>query len=215
MTHLKRQKTPRKWPVTKKGTKYVVRTPEMNKGLPALIILRDMLKVVQNRKELKKSINAKHVLVNWKPIIDVRKSVLLLDVITLVPSKKNYRLGLSKTGKFEIVEIPEKESVIKISKIVNKKILKGKKTQLNLSDGRNILSEIKCDVDDSVLIDLKNRKIEKCIPLREGTKAIIFEGKHSGKSGVIKKIAKEKKIAELDVDGKKTNVLIKQFMAVE
>ena len=115
----------------------------------------------------------------------------------------------------------------KISKIINKKTLKGKKTQLNLSDGRNFLSEIKCKVNDSVLVNLKDRKIENCLELKENSKAIVFEGKHAGKKGVIKKIKEEKKIAELEIDTPKgipqghdaskklINVLIKQFMVVE
>ena len=56
---------------------------------------------------------------------------------------------------------------------------------------------------------------------------MIFDGKHSGKEGIIKSIKQEKKIAEVEVDTLKStsdgfgtskkivNVLIKQFMVVE
>ena len=52
--HLKRQNTPKSWPIHRKGTKYIVR-PQFNprKGVPILILLRDMLKVAKNRKEVK------------------------------------------------------------------------------------------------------------------------------------------------------------------
>src|SRR3989344_1623606 len=107
MSYLKRQKAPTKWPIRKKGTAYVVRTYNLNRGIPALVILRDMMGIVENRKELKKAMNDENVLINEKPLIDEKKSILLYDVITFKPSKKYYRLDLSKKGKFEIVEIKE------------------------------------------------------------------------------------------------------------
>ena len=98
---------------------------------------------------------------------------------------------------------------------MDKKILKGKKVQLNLRGGGNYLSNLKCDIGDSVIVDLKNKKIMKNIPLKEKSKVIIVEGKHSGKEGVIDKIKKERKMAKISTNGKEINVLIKQIMAIE
>jgi len=214
--HLKRQKVAKSWPIYRKGTKYVVRPRvDIKKGIPVLIVLRDMLKIVQNRKEAKRAIHMKHVLLNNKPVTDERTSILLFDVLTLIPLKKSYRIGLSGNKKIEVNEIKEKESNNKIAKIIDKKILKGKKTQLNLSDGKNFLSNIQCNINDSVLINFKEKKIEKCIPLKENSEAFVFAGKHAGEKGVVKKINIGKKMAELNVNGKPINVLIKQIMAVK
>ena len=214
--HLKRQKVAKSWPIYRKGTKYVVRPKsDIKKAVPVLIVLRDMLKIVQNRKEAKRAIHMKYVLLNNKPVIDERTSVLLFDVLTLTPLKKSYRIGLSGNQKIEINEIKEKESNNKIAKIVDKKMLKGKRMQLNLSDGKNFLSNIQCNINDSVLINFKEKKIEKCIPLKENSEAFVFAGKHAGEKGILKKINIEKKMAELNVHGKPINVLIKQIMAVK
>lgn len=214
--HLKRQKVPKSWPIYRKGTKYVVRPRvDIKKGIPVLIVLRDMLKIVQNRKEAKRAIHMKYVLLNNKPVTDERTSILLFDVLTLIPLKKSYRIGLSNNKKIEINEIKEKESNNKIAKIMDKKILKGKRTQLNLSDGRNFLSNIQCNMNDSVLINFKEKKIEKCIPLKENSEVFVFAGKHTGKKGIVKKINIEKKMAELNVDRKPINVLMKQMLAVK
>lgn len=214
--HLKRQSVPKNWPVFRKGTKYVVRpTADIQKSIPLLIVLRDMLKVVQNRKEAKKAIHMKHILINNKNALDEKNSLYLFDTISIVPSKKHYRLDLTEKGKFELAEMSEKETNHKIAKIINKKMLRGKKTQLNLSDGRNFLSEAQCSVDDSVLINFKEKKIEKCIPLKEGTNAVVFAGKHAGKKGKLTKVDKKIKMAELKINGEFINVLIKQIMAVE
>ena len=214
--HLKRQKVPKSWPIPRKGSVYVVR-PKFNleKGLPILIILRDILKVTQNRREVKKVLHKKQILLNNNPVKNEKNNVLLFDVIKILPFKKSYRIELSENGKFKVNEISENEADKKIAKIINKKILKDRKTQLNLSDGRNFISDIKCKTNDSLLINLKNRKIEKHIPLKEKSNVIVFEGKHAGKKGRINKIDQDKKMVELDVDEKSFNVLIKQLMVVE
>ncbi|MFQ5531761.1 MAG: hypothetical protein ACE5ES_04055 [Candidatus Nanoarchaeia archaeon] len=214
--HLKRQKIPKSWPILRKGTTFIVR-PNFNikQGLPILVIIRDILKVAQNRKEVKKSIHLKHILLNNKPVINEKNSALLFDILTLVPSKKHYRIELTEKGKFILKEVTEKEINHKIAKITNKKILKNKKIQLNLNDGRNFLSAITCKVNDSVKINFKDKKVEKCLPLKEKEKVVVYAGKHRGEKGVINKINKEKKIAELSINKKSVNVLIKQLMVVE
>ena len=50
--HLKRQATPKNWPVPRKGTTFIV-TPN-SKGLPVLILLRDLLKIAKDRSEVKR-----------------------------------------------------------------------------------------------------------------------------------------------------------------
>jgi len=211
MTHLKRQKIPKNWPIHRKGTKYIV-TPNF-KGLPILIILRDILRLAKNRKEVKKALYSGHILLNEKIVKDEKNSALLFDIITNIPAKENYRIELSEKGKLKV----EKVSKIgkKIAKIMNKKTLKGKKIQLNLSDGRNVLSNIKCHVGDSVLINFKENKIERCLELKENCKVIITNGKHAGTQGMVKKLKLERKMASIISNEKDINVLIKQIMVIE
>ncbi len=214
MAYLKRQKVPKNWPIHRKGTTYVVRPGfSIGKGIPILIILRDILKVAANRREAKRIIHAKQVLLNNKPVMDDKHNVLLLDCISIVPSNKFYRMNLSDKGKFKLEEVKAEEAGRKVSKIVNKKTLKGKKTQLNLSDGRNFLSDLKCNVNDSVLINLLEKKLEKCIPLQEKAKVLVFEGKHAGEKGVIDKL--KDKTAEIKMEDRTVDILIKQLMVVE
>ena len=47
-----------------------------------------------------------------------------------------------KNEKLNIEEIKESEANTKVAKIIEKKMLKGKRIQINLSDGRNFLSNI-------------------------------------------------------------------------
>jgi small subunit ribosomal protein S4e len=215
--HLKRQEVPKSWPVYRKGTKYVVRpSSDLKFGVPLLVVLRDLLKIVQNRKEARRIIFLKQILLNNKIPRNEKNSVLLFDTISLIPLKNNYRMDLSEKGKFELKEIIEGELNKKAVKVVNKRVLRGKKVQLNLQDGRNILSDVKCGVNDSVLINFKEKKVEKCLPLKENSKAVVFVGKHSGKRGSINSVDHKKKIVELETkDKEKINVLLKQIIIIE
>lgn len=215
MAHLKRAHTPTLWPITRKGTTFVVRPRfSFEKGVPLLIFLRDMAGIVQNRKELKKAIHNKHVLVNHRPVRDERMGVMLFDVVTLVPSKTHLRLTLGENKKFALEEISEKESKEKITKVANRRLLKGKKTQLNLYDGQNILSEEKCKTHDSVLLDLEKRKVQKVLSLRKGASVIAIAGKHTGAKGKIDSLDEVHKMAAVDKGKEKVNVLIEQLMVV-
>lgn len=231
MVHLKRQNMPKNWPIVKKGNVFIARSLS-RKGIPLLIVLRDLLKIAQTRKEVKKAIQKKHLLINNKFFKDEKIGMTLFDTLSIIPSKTYYRLELSEIGKFELKQIKEEETNKKIVKVIDKRVLPGKKIQLNLSDGRNFLIDpkFKCRINDSVLINFKDKKIEKCLPLKENANAIVFAGKHSGKAGQIEKIIsklvsdaaiktiefkKERKMAILDSKKEKINVLIKQIMAIE
>ncbi|MCK9596913.1 hypothetical protein M0R19_07020 [Candidatus Pacearchaeota archaeon] len=216
MTHLKREASPKRWPTERKGTTYIVGANfNVKNGVPVLIVLRDMLKLVQNRKEAKSAIHSRNILLNEKIVKDEKNNMLFFDTLGIIPSKKYYRLELSDKGKFYLNEINEKDASTKISKIVNKKILNGKKTQLNLSDGRNFLSDMKCNMNDSVVVNLKTGKIERCLPLKEKSNIIVFAGKHAGSKGQIESINVEEKMAKIRTEGKEINILIKQLMVTE
>ena len=216
MSYLKRQEVPRGWPIPRKGTAYVVKPmSELSSSIPLLIVLRNLLNIAQNRREVKRSIHEKQILVNARKIKDDKAGLHLFDTLSITPLNKSYRVELSKTGKFEIREIKENESSHKIAKIADKRTLNGKKTQLNLSDGRNFLSDIKCNVNDSVLINLKEKKIEKCLPLKENSKALVISGKHAGETGMIKSIDNKKKMVRLESKDINVNVLIKQLIVIE
>ena len=75
---------------------------------------------------------------------------------------------------------------------------------------------MKCNTNDSVVISLKEKKVDECLPLKEKSLAIIFSGKHSGKQGMIDSLEKGSKMASVNLgkDGK-VNVLIKQIMVVQ
>lgn len=182
--HLKRSEMPKQWPIPRKGKSRYVAVPShaMTKSITILYILRDILKIARTRKEAKKILNNKDVKINNKIRIDDCFPVQVLDTISLEKTKKYYKLEIMNK-KFLLKEISEKEVEKKIIKIIGKKILKDKKTQMNLEDGTNILTKEKFNVGDSVILDTKKFKIQRIIPLKKGSKLEIVIGKHAGKKG--------------------------------
>lgn len=215
MAHLKRRSVPKKWPVPKKGNTFIVKpNSDSENGIPILIALREMLKLAQNRKEVKNALNSKNILINNKPEKDEKNTIHYLDTLSIVPEKKHYKLEINKFGKFEFEEIKENEINNKITKVIDKKILKGNKKQLNLLDGRNLISNIECKVNDSVIVNFKDKKIEKCLPMKEKSKVAIIVGKHIGKKGIIENLDYGRKIAKVNANGEEINVLIKQLLVI-
>jgi len=216
--HLKRQNIGGFWPVPKKGTKYLaVASHNQENSIPLVVVMRDLLKLVKNKKELKRALNEKQIKINNKEIREVNYPVSIFDVISLVNSKKNYKAVLSDKKKMVFNEISEKDAETRIYKIIGKKMLPKKIIQLNLMDGRNIISKEKADTGDSVLFNFKENKIVKIIPLEKGKKAFIIKGKHAGNEGKIDEIVSRggKSIAKISSHKERINVWIKNLVVIE
>lgn len=205
--HLKRQEIGKSWSIPRKGTKYVVvASHEKKNSVPILIVLRDMMKLGRNRKEIKRMLSEGMVSVNGRTVRDDKFALLPFDNLSI--NKNTYELGFSDKGKFKVNEASKEERILKV---LGKKVLKSKVIQLNLLYGKNILSNEKVKVGDSVLI--KDKKIAKVIPLETGREAAVFAGKHRGRKGEIKKL--EGGIALLSSNNEKINIPTKDLMAIK
>ena len=216
--HLKRHKIGKFWPVPRKGTKYLaVATHNKNDAIPLVVIIRDVLKLVKNKKELQRIINERKIQINHKEIRETNYPICLFDVINFPDIKKNYRAMLSTNKKMTFEEIPDEESKTKIFKVISKKTLSNKKMQLNLIHGKNIISNEKVETGDSVVLNLKDNKILKIIPMKEGGNVFVIKGKHAGHQGKIQEIMDRggKSIAKIISDEGKVNVWIKNIIVTE
>ena len=198
--HLKRIASPRTWVIDRKKNSFVVRphpgAHAFEYGLPLGLILRDVLKLAATMGEAKKVLHNKQILVDGKRRKDSRFIVGLFDVITLPEMKKHYRLFLDQRGKLIVNEISEKGANIKPCKIVGKTMLAKGKNQFNLHDGKNIISEQKAKVGDTLVLSLPELEIKQVLSLQP--KAIIFlqKGKHNGDVGTLKEIKGKEAVYE-------------------
>jgi len=216
--HLKRNNIGKFWPIPRKGTKYLaVPSHNQNEAMPLVVVLRNVLKVVKNKKELKRLLNEKKIQVNHKEIKETNYPICLFDIISFPESKNNYKVVLSKDKKMIFEEISGKKSETKVYKLMNKKMLTNKITQFNLMQGKNIISKEKANVGDSILFNLKDNKIEKIIPLEKGREAFVMNGKHASHVGKIEELVERggKLIAKIKSDDGKINVWTKNIIVIE
>lgn len=217
--HLKRIAMPKTWPLKRKENKFVIKGEGPHKlelSLPLLVILRDLLKVLTTKTEAKKILKENNAIVNNKVIKNIKFRVGLFDRIYFKKLEKYYSLYLNEKGKLEVQEITREKSEFKPCKIIGKKILKGKRTQLNCSDGRNfIISDDKFKVGDSIIIDLKNNKIIKHLKMEKGNFALIIEGKNRGACGKIESINNTNNTVIIALKDKKISVPRKNIFVLE
>jgi len=191
---MKRQTTRKAWPIPRKGTKYLAKPMhEAGKGVPLVVIMRDVLKLVKNKKELIRLLNEKQVLINQKEARETNYPLLLFDVLSLPLIKKSYKVIL-KNKRIDLEEISDKEAATRTYKITNKKYLPKGKTQINLDSGKNILADDKTSklkTGDFITINSKDNKILSTNSLTKGSKIIVISGRHSGVIGEIKNVKEE------------------------
>jgi small subunit ribosomal protein S4e len=208
MAKLKRLVAPKFWRLKKKKSTWTVAVrPGAHKkfeSIPLQILLRDILKYAETGKEANSILQSKQILVGGKIIKHHNFPVGLMDVVSIPQLKKNYRIVVSKKGLIPI-EIPENEAKTQLAKVLSKTVVRKGKLQLNLSGGRNILTDKKdYATGDSILIELPGNKILDHFKLEKGSAALIIKGYNSGRIVKIHKVQKGEIIA--DFDGKETEV---------
>ncbi|MBN1175217.1 30S ribosomal protein S4e [Candidatus Woesearchaeota archaeon] len=191
--HLKRLASPKTWPIGKKVLTFVARPmPGAHKDthqVPITVFLRDMVKVVDNVKEVKFVLHNKDCLVDGAAIHDNKRGVGIFDTIALPKLNKYYRVCITNKNKLSLIEIDEKESTQKVCKITGKKVLKGNKIQLNTEDGRNFLVDKDAyKVGDSVITELPKQKITSHLPLDKGALVYLIEGTQVGNVATVEAV---------------------------
>ena len=199
MGHLKRQNIPKNWPIARKGNTFAVK-PLSKKGIPLLIVLRDLLKIAQTREEVKTAIQKKHLLINNRVVKDEKIGMALFDTLSILPSKIYYRLELSEKGKFELNKIKEDESNKKIAKILPLK----EKSKVIIFSGKH--SGKTGQIEKIILEKTQNLKA-KTHP-KEGHKGDFSINPSESQT-------KGRKMAIIDSKNEKINVLIQQILVTE
>jgi small subunit ribosomal protein S4e len=206
--HLKRRTKPKFIAVPVTGSKYLARpSHNQNNAISLMLAMRDLLQIVKTKKELKKLLLEKKIIVNEKIVGEINYPVSLFDTLSLPSAKKYFRATLVGS-KLQLEPITEKDAHVNVCKVINKTILKGKKVQINLSNGRNIISNEKVNVDDFVMFDNQKKTITKIIPLVKNEKVIVIKGKHMGIKGKLIDIEKkgQNEIAKIKTDAGETSM---------
>ena len=190
--HQKRVAAPKSWNITRKTHHWVVGANagphSKDKGIPLLVIVRDMLKIANNAKEAKRIINEGNIFIDGVARPDYKHIVGLFDIVSIPETNEYYRVLLDSQNRLKLYK--EDAGALKLCRVNNKTIVKKGAVQLNLHDGSNILASNDYKTFDTVILGLKDRKIVKHIAYKPGNLAMIVGGEHSGEIGKIKQIRK-------------------------
>ncbi|RLI05076.1 30S ribosomal protein S4e [Candidatus Bathyarchaeota archaeon] len=197
-SHLKRLASPAFWPIPRKQKVWVVKPSPgphpVDRSIPLLIIVRDLLGLAQTEKEASIIISEGKVKVDGRIRKDKRFPVGLMDVVEILDVNKAYRVVPSTHRVFSFQPINEEEKMFKLCRIENKTTVKGGKFQLNLHDGKNILLRTEepetngYKTLDVIKINLQNNEIMEHFKLEKGMYAVIIGGKNIGRHGTITEI---------------------------
>jgi small subunit ribosomal protein S4e len=189
--HLKRIAVGRKWPVSRKTTKYMAKpragAHSLELGLPLVVVLRDILGLARTRHEARDILNHKEVLIDGIKRSDHRYVVGFMDVISIPALKKSYRIVINTGGKLAVVDAGD--SSLKVERIKRKFSVKGAKVLVTLDDGRNLpAGKEQFKVGDSLLIEVPSCSIKSHFKFEKKACVLMTGGKHIGKVGVIESI---------------------------
>ncbi|PIN98702.1 MAG: 30S ribosomal protein S4e [Candidatus Diapherotrites archaeon CG10_big_fil_rev_8_21_14_0_10_31_34] len=157
-------------------------------SIPLGFLIRDILKIATNKKEVKKILNAGKVKVDGKIRKELKFPIGLFDLISIEDIKENYRIVLDSKGRLKTINTEEKKPV-KLCKITGKKVNGKKEIQLNTNDGRTFIEkETELKIGDSIKISLPDQKILEKIPEKKGNFVYITGGSHTGTQAQIEEI---------------------------
>lgn len=222
-THLSRLYAPKSWRINRKETKWITNTvPGTHKkdlSIPLVVALRDNINLISTRRELNYLINNKLIKLNNRFVKTSKVAAGLFDVISLPSVKKYFRVMLDIKGKFNLVEISEKDSSFILLKVIRKTAIRGNKILVTLSNGYNLVYDKKISVNDSVIFDLTTNKIKSILSFSKGDLVYFIRGKRAGKVAKFEEkqslgIFKRTYIAKLKMDKESIESDMKNLIAI-
>lgn len=192
--HLKRLSIPKVWPIPKKSHVWAVKSSPgphpIERSIPLLVIIRDMLKYCDTEREGRRIIGNGNIHIDGRAVTDYKLPVGFMDVLSLPRTKEHFRTLLDPRGTLRLIKIPKENANWKLVRIENISFVKGGKKQLNLHDGRNTLIDKgkkgEYKTGDVLKIELPSQKILNAYSLQKGNVAMIIGGKHAGQIAKIK-----------------------------
>ena len=190
--HLKRITAPASWMIGRKGSKFIALPKgsfKMEFGMPLIAVLKDVLHLVETRKEGKRVLNSKEIIVNGKRCKDEKFMVGLMDILAIKDIGKYFRVLLDGNGILRLVPVTDSEALLRPCKITGKRSLSGGKVQLSLHDGRTCLGEAGHSTGDTVVLAIPGGKISQHFKLEKGSHAYLIGGSNVGRAGLVEGIS--------------------------
>lgn len=189
--HLKRVAAPAAWKVRRKDYVWIAKPVpgphSIEESVPLAVAIKDMLGLCATSREAERIIKQGNAAVDGRAVLEPRFPLGFMDVLGV--AGRHYRVAYDKKSRIAISEISAKEAGFKLCRVENKTMTGGKKLQLNLHDGRNLLvAEDKYGTGDVLKVSLPEQKITDHYRLEKGAVAYITGGTHAGRTAQIVEI---------------------------
>ncbi len=194
--HLVRLAAPKTWDIRRRGIQFITKPNpgphRLTLGMPLNVILKEILRYANTKREVKKILNSSEIKIDGKSRKDFRFPVGIFDTLEFTNINEYFRVILSKKGKLALIKISKEETLLKPCKIMGKTMIKGK-LQLNLYDGKNLVVDAgSYKVGDTLLLTLPDKKITKNLKLEKKASIFLIGGKHIGETGNVEDIVKNR-----------------------
>jgi small subunit ribosomal protein S4e len=198
---LKRNPSPKFWPIHRKELPWVVKPASgphsLENCLSLTLVFRDILGVAKTKKEVGKILCQCQITVDGKIRRKADFPVGLMDIISISDMNKFFRVMPSQKG-LVLTSINKEEASFKLCRVEDRRTLP-EGVQISLHDGSNILQkvvdtknpiEVTYQTFDILKLSLPEKEVLGHIKTKEGNVAIITGGKNIGKRGKIVEIEK-------------------------
>ena len=202
--HLKTLAAPKYWQVRQRVGVFTVKPSPgphpIERSIPLLIIVRDVLGYAKTAREARKLIAEGHFKVDGRVRRNYKYPVGFMDVIEVVDTGELYRVLPYPVKVFTLHPISREEAGFKLGRIEGKSTVKGGHIQLHLHDGRNVLIRVSdprnpVEAKDyatlgTVKISIPEQQLLDYASLDKGSTVIVFGGRNIGRVGRIVSIQK-------------------------
>lgn len=201
--HKKRLAMPRSWAQPRKTTVWISKPDPcghpIEMCMSLTVIIRDELGLAHTKREVRRMLATRNILVDGRVPKSVDRGIGLMDVLTI--GDESYRCILDKNGKLRYPKISSSDANSKICRIDGKNTVSGGTTQYNLHDGRNILLDKAnaYSTGDSLVISLPDQTVRGHHPFTDGARAYLIGGSHVGSISEVQGLAVKRSSMENEV----------------
>lgn len=194
--HLKTHNAPTTWTMNRKERVFVAKPKpgahKLDLSMSINMVMKNLLGKSKTRKETKKILHQGDVLVNGVKRWNHKYSVGLLDVISFPKENRHYVMLINKKNKLYTQELDKKEAGQKLSKVTDKRMVKGGKIQLKTLDGRSVAAKKgKYKTGETVVLSIPDQEIKDSLALEKGATILLFRGRHVGKIATVQEIEQD------------------------
>jgi small subunit ribosomal protein S4e len=191
---LKRLSAPRSWDIARKSSRFIIKPSpgpySIQNGYPLGVALRDLLHLVQNKREVDNVLAHAQILVDGVVRRDASFPVGLFNVIAVPKEGVAFRLIPSSDG-LAARTVGKEQVNLKLCRINSKSKIAGGRIQYGFHDGRSLLNDgLSLSPGDAVLMKVPEQSVVSSVKLTKGSLGLILSGERAGQLGKISDVKK-------------------------